>query len=69
MSWELPAAVEIGGEVYEVNSDYRDILDIINRLNDKSEAEHIRVYIALKLFYDDFDFIPAEKTEEAFPLY
>lgn len=65
MSWELPSAAEIGGEIYSVNSDYRDILDIINCLNDKSEPEGIRLYIALKLFYEDFDSVPEKHREEA----
>lgn len=65
MSWALPTAVSIGGVNYSVNSDYRDVLDIINYLNDKSESEQVRLYVALKLFYEDFDSIPMKHRDEA----
>lgn len=65
MSWALPTAVSIGGMSFAVNTDYRDILDIINYLNDKSEAEQVRLYIALKLFYEDFDSVPFECRTQA----
>lgn len=65
MSWELPDAVSFGGKTYAVNTDYRDVLDIIKYLNDKSEPEQVRLYIALKLFYEDFDSIPIARRTEA----
>ena len=50
--WELPVSAVIGGTEYRVNSDYRDILDIIQRLDDPDEPEYIRWRVALALFYD-----------------
>ena len=48
--WELPEALEVNGREYAVNADYRDILNIISRLNDAEEDEETRAYVALALF-------------------
>ena len=50
-SWRLPTRLEVGGKAYPIHSDYRDILDILHRLNDASEPEFIRWRGALALFY------------------
>ncbi len=39
-------------KAYPIHSDYRDILDILHRLNDASEPEFIRWRVALALFYE-----------------
>lgn len=51
-SWRLPTRLEVGGKAYLIHSDYRDILDILHRLNDASEPEFIRWRVALALFYE-----------------
>ena len=51
-SWRLPTRLEVGGKAYPIHSDYRDILDILHRLNDASEPEFIRWRVALALFYE-----------------
>lgn len=51
-SWRLPTRLEVGGKTYPIHSDYRDILDILHRLNDASEPEFIRWRVALALFYE-----------------
>ncbi len=50
--WELPETAEIGGTVYELNTDYRDILEIIGYLNDPDRPEYLRWQIAVALFYE-----------------
>lgn len=45
-SWRLPTRLEVGGKAYPIHSDYRDILDILHRLNDASEPEFIRWRVA-----------------------
>lgn len=49
-SWRLPTRLEVGGKAYPIHSDYRDILDILHRLNDASEPEFIRWRVALAYF-------------------
>ena len=51
-SWQLPTRLEVGEKTYPIHSDYRDILDILHRLNDASEPEFIRWRVALALFYE-----------------
>ena len=45
--WVLPETAEIGGTVYELHTDYRDILEIIGYLNDPDRPEYLRWQIAI----------------------
>jgi len=63
--WELPDSAEIAGKEYRINADYRDILNIIARLNDIEEDEQTRVYVAMALFYEGFDTMPESSWPEA----
>ncbi len=65
MKWTLPTSMEIIGHEHPINADYRDILDIISRLGDDTEEWGVRVYVALALFYQDFEQIPESDYEEA----
>lgn len=62
-SWSLPETAEIGGDVYEINTDFRDILEIIRYLADPDESEYVRWRIAIALFY--IGDIPQEYQSEA----
>lgn len=64
--WGLPTQVEVGGAVYGVATDYRDILQIIGILTDEEADGWERVYLALGLFYDDFDRLPQADYREAY---
>lgn len=61
--WVLPETAEIGGTVYELHTDYRDILEIIGYLNDPDRPEYLRWQIAIALFYEGQ--IPAEHQRAA----
>ena len=39
--WELPDSIEIGGAVYELNTDYRDVLEIIKYLEDLKNVDEL----------------------------
>lgn len=65
MTRSLPLSVEIGEKEYKVNADYRDILDIISRIEGKTTDEFIKGYVCLALFYPDFDEIPESDYQEA----
>lgn len=62
-AWALPKAAVIGGLEYQINADYRDILDILSYLSDETKNEYIRWRIALGLFYEGE--IPLEHETEA----
>jgi hypothetical protein len=61
--WELPESVEIGGKTYHLNTDYRDIIEIMQYLDDPDKPEFLRWQIAIALFYEEE--IPSEYQLEA----
>lgn len=64
MTWDLPQTTEIGGAEYQLNTDYRDVLEIIGYLNDPEYPELLRWQIAVALFFDCEEF-PEEHLQEA----
>lgn len=60
--WKLPTRLTVGGRVYDIHTDYRDILDILCRLNSPAEPEFIRWRVALALFYAQ-EVPPADRPE------
>jgi hypothetical protein len=65
LNWYLPVSLEIDGNQYEINADYRDILNIISRLSDEGQDGQIRVYVSLALFYKNFPDMPEKDYKEA----
>lgn len=64
MPWELPQTATIGGVEYQLSTDYRDVLEIIEYLNDPETPELLRWRIAVALFFDCEEF-PEEQLQEA----
>ncbi|HCA29835.1 MAG TPA: hypothetical protein DEP23_09835 [Ruminococcaceae bacterium] len=62
--WTLPITADIGGRQYKINSDYRDILEIISYLNNESDQQ-TACLIALNLFYDGFEEMPEGDYQQA----
>lgn len=63
--WGLPESVFVGGHEYQVNADYRDILEIIDYLQDINLDDVTRRYVAMSLFYENFDAMPRSDYGEA----
>lgn len=57
-AWGLPTCLEIGGKSYTINSDYRDVLAIIDQLSDPNNSERERWYVGMALFYTAFAQMP-----------
>ena len=51
--WSLPTKAEFGSKEYELSTDFRDILDIIDVLKDESSPEPVRWEIASQLFFGE----------------
>lgn len=64
-SWGLPVSAVIGDREYAVNADFRDVLEVIEILQDREKHEAIRTLVSLSLFYDDFDQMPSAYHQEA----
>lgn len=65
MIYDLPTSVEVCGVEYDIRSDYRAILDICVALHDVELDEREKAYVALLIFYPDFESMPPEHYEEA----
>ena len=63
-TWSLPQTATIGDVEYRLCTDYRDVLEIINYLNDLETPEILRWQIAVALFFDCEEF-PEEHLQEA----
>lgn len=65
MNYGLPVTATVGGKEYAIRSDWRAVLDIITALDDHDLTEQERAYVALSIFYPEFDDIPKEDYREA----
>lgn len=61
--WELPESAVIGGIEYEINTDFRDVIEIMKVLTDPDRHEYVRWLTAIALFYKQS--IPVENEREA----
>jgi hypothetical protein len=50
--WGLPKTAKIGEEIYTINTDFRDVLEILSYLNDANKPNYLKWQIAISLFYD-----------------
>lgn len=65
MRYDLPKSVEVDGAEYEIRSDYRAILDIIEAIDDPELDEQEKCEAALMIFYPDLDSMPYCSYNEA----
>lgn len=63
--WTLPKTAEIGGREYDINADFRDVLDIIFRLSAPDADSQVTLYVCLALFYEGFEEMPESDYKEA----
>ncbi len=63
--WELPKKLNINGNDYDIRTDYRVILDIINAMNDPELEEDEKWLACLTILYIDFDKMPQSDFIEA----
>lgn len=65
MIYDLPTSLSVCGVEYEIRSDFRQVLDVILALNDAELTDTEKMYVALCIFYPDFESIPSEHCREA----
>ena len=58
MMYSLPKSLTVCGTEYEIRADFREILDIIEILNDEVMTESERAFVTLLFFYPDFENMP-----------
>lgn len=65
MNYGLPTSAEIQGVTYEINSDYRAILDILEAFEDPALDNEEKAIVALTIFYPDFSTMPQKHYKDA----
>lgn len=61
-AWGLPVQTKIRGRVYDLQADFRDVLEVIGWLQNQELPEFIRWQVALGLFYKQ-DVAPEHSRE------
>ena len=67
-AWGLPTRAVIEDRVYEIRTDYRDILELMRWLDgtaDPTLDQGERWYLAMRLFYPDFASMPRQDWQQA----
>ena len=66
MIYDLPTSVMVDGVSYAIRSDFRDILRIFAAMDDPELTDSEKVYVCLRIFYEDFKDIPKADYQEAY---
>lgn len=61
--WQLPCEAVIGGVSYPIHGDFREVLQILQVLDDPSQPEFMRWQVAVQLFYEGQ--IPLQHRQQA----
>lgn len=61
----LPKSVEINGNTWAMNTDYRNILTIFEAMEDDSLSSSEKMYVLLTRMYVDFEKMPKNDYKEA----
>lgn len=64
-AWDLPTNLTVGGQLWNIRSDYRAVLDIIHYFNDPNFEQDEKWMICLDILYEDFEKMPYELYNEA----
>ena len=62
----LPKSLEVGGQEWEIRSDYRNILCVFEALEDKDLSDAEKLYVTLLRIYVDFENMPKDLYQEAY---
>ena len=66
MTWELPTALTVNGTERPINSDFRDVLTILEAYDDPDLEPSEKVYVCLAVLYADFEDMPREDYGDAY---
>ena len=66
MIYDLPTSVEFGGRTWEINTDFRDILNILLAFEDPELSDSEKGYVCLHNLYVDYEDIPPEQAQMAY---
>lgn len=64
-SWDLPVSLEVGGQEYEIRTDFRAILDILRAFGDPELTDEWKTMAMLKILFREWNQIPEKDIQEA----
>ena len=62
-TWDLPQALEVGGRMYEIRTDFRPALDILVAFNDPELPEENKIQVMMEILFVELP--PEEYLNEA----
>ena len=66
MIGRLPTSLTVAGNEYRIRTDFRDVLNIIAAYGDPELENEEKVYVCLRVLYEDFEDIPQQDYEAAY---
>lgn len=64
-AWKLPTSLNIGGVVFRIRTDFRDILKIIKAFNDPELKDWMKIQCMIVILYPDYHLINDKNIMEA----
>ena len=66
MIYELPQALEIDGTAWDIRTDYRVVLTILEAFDDPNLEDQHKLYVCLYNLYEDFEHMPQDIYNKAY---
>lgn len=66
MLFDLPKSLEVGGTSWDIRTDYRDILTILQAIDDQDLESREKIYVCMDIMYPNFEDMPQSLYEEAY---
>lgn len=66
MIYDLPETVEFGGREWRINTDFRDVLNILTAFEDPELTNEEKAYVCLYNIYPEFEKIPKSLVQQAY---
>lgn len=66
MIYDLPETVEFGGREWKINTDFRDVLNILTAFEDPELTNEEKAYVCLYNIYPEFEKIPKSLIQQAY---
>lgn len=64
-TWKLPTSVNVAGVSYDIETDYKVVLDVISALNNPNYDEEEKMIYFLMAMIKDFDNLPESQYQDA----
>lgn len=63
---ELPLALTINGRKYPIDTDYRNVLQIVIAMNDENLTDRDKAYICMRRLFENMTDLPKDDYQEAY---